>query len=419
MDRVRENLKNRLYRALRLSERYFKTDMVYFAKGGSWLFTGQIFLTVLSFLLSVAYANFLSKDTFGVYKYVLSVSALFLAFSLTGLGTALTRSVARGFDKTLQSAFWVQVKWGAGISIVATSASLYYYINDNLILALAMLVVGIFSPLSQAAGLFLTFLNGKKDFKTKAIFDILYNLFPFLALLVALAVTDNPIILLLVYFISFTLSALFFFFKTKKKYPGNERLDAQTLSYGKHLSVINILGIVAGSIDKILIFHYLGAAQLAIYAFAIAPATQFSSLLKSITVLSFPKLAENTPRIILATLPEKVKKLFLLLTIPTALYILIAPQFYNLLFPQYLESIFYSQIYILTLLFFPQEIIRTALTAQQSKRALYIITTSGSVLKIILFAVLLPLYGIMGAIGTMLIINIFTAYLNYHYLHKL
>ncbi len=412
-------LKTRIHGLLRGSERYFKTDMVYLARGGSWLLSSQITVAILSFILSVAYANFLSKDTFGVYKYVLSVGAIFLAFSLTGLGTALTQSVARGFDKTLQSAFWTQLKWSIGLPVVAIFGSLYYYVNDNYTLAISLLIIGAFSPLSQAAGLFLTFLNGKKDFKTKAIFDIGYNFFPFIVILGAVFVTNDPVILVLTYFASFTLSALFFFLRTKKKYPGNEPLDSQTLSYSKHLSIINVLGTIASSIDKVLVFHYLGAIQLAVYALALAPATQFSSLLKSISILSLPKLAESTPTVILKTLPSKVWKLFLVLILPTGLYILLAPFLYGLLFPQYLESIFYSQLYILTLLFFPQEIMRTALTAQKSKRALYMITTGGSILKIILFIVLLPLYGITGAIVTILLANIFTTILNYYYLRKM
>lgn len=66
------HLKTRIHALLRSSERYFKTDMVYLAKGGSWLFSAQVLSGALSFILAIAFANLVPKEAFGTYKYVLS-----------------------------------------------------------------------------------------------------------------------------------------------------------------------------------------------------------------------------------------------------------------------------------------------------------------------------------------------------------
>ena len=78
-------LKHATYRLLRKSERYFKTDMVYVARGGFWVTAGNIVSALAAFGLAVAYANLLPKESYGTYKYILSLAGIIGAFSLTGL----------------------------------------------------------------------------------------------------------------------------------------------------------------------------------------------------------------------------------------------------------------------------------------------------------------------------------------------
>ena len=83
-------------RGLLWSEKYIKTDMVYLARSGFWLLFGQG-TTLLSVLaLSIVFANFLPKETYGTYKYILSLTGIFSIFTLPGMTTALIRATARG-----------------------------------------------------------------------------------------------------------------------------------------------------------------------------------------------------------------------------------------------------------------------------------------------------------------------------------
>ena len=65
-----QKLKQKIYRLLRWSERWTRTDMVYFTKGGFWLSLGQIFGSLAGLVLALIYANFLPKTTFGIYWVV-------------------------------------------------------------------------------------------------------------------------------------------------------------------------------------------------------------------------------------------------------------------------------------------------------------------------------------------------------------
>ncbi|HEX9608834.1 MAG TPA: oligosaccharide flippase family protein, partial [Candidatus Paceibacterota bacterium] len=97
-----ERIKRAAYNVLRKSERYTKTDMVYLTKGGIWLSISQGVAMVTGLLVAIAFANLLTPETFGTYKFVLSLAGIIGAFSLTGMSTALIRSVANGQEGALE-----------------------------------------------------------------------------------------------------------------------------------------------------------------------------------------------------------------------------------------------------------------------------------------------------------------------------
>ena len=105
-----EVLKNKGINGLRYLERYTKTDMVYLVKGGFWSIFSQIIVTVSTLLLAMAFAYFISKETYGQYKFILSLANILGVFTLTGLGTAVMKSVTGGFEGTLNDIFWKNIK---------------------------------------------------------------------------------------------------------------------------------------------------------------------------------------------------------------------------------------------------------------------------------------------------------------------
>src|SRR3989338_1976898 len=141
-----ERVRGRLYRFLRWSERYTKTDMVYLASGGFWLTLGQIISSAATFGLAIAFANLLPKETYGTYKFILSIAGILSVLTLPGMMTALTQAVARGFEGSVIPALKLRVRWGmlAGLGnlVVAT----YYYFNGNTKLTISFLIVAAFLP---------------------------------------------------------------------------------------------------------------------------------------------------------------------------------------------------------------------------------------------------------------------------------
>ncbi|MCH8889274.1 oligosaccharide flippase family protein [Patescibacteria group bacterium] len=409
-------MRNKIYNLLRWSEKYTKTDTLYLTKSGYWLSIGHGVAILSGLLLSIAFANFFPKESFGTYKFVLSMIGILGAFSLTGMGTAITQSVARGFGNALRRGFKINLKWSVVVFFGGLLLSAYYYINGNTLLSISFLLAGTLSPIIASTNLYSAYLIGKKDFKRNSFYSMVRNIAPAIAIIVALFLTDSLLIILTVYFFSGAIISLFLYRATTHHYQNDDNEeDRELTSYSGHLSVMGIVGQITNHLDKILIFHFLGAVPLAIYAFAIAPVNQLQAGKKILSKLVLPKLSERSFEELQKSTPRKALLLTVYALVLAGVYVLLAPYFYKFLFPQYLDSVFYSQIYSLTLLAISGTMFNETLVAHKKKKELYLHRTIVPTVQIVLFFILLPLFGLMGLIVTHVIIRSFSGILGYYF----
>ncbi len=412
-------LRQTIYTLLKRSEKFFQTDMIYLAKGGFWLTLGQIVSSLSSFLLAIAFANLLPKEVYGTYKYVLSIIGILSVFTLSGMGTSLTRSVARGFEGSLIPILKEKIKWGSIGSLVSLGIAVYYYLNANLTLTICFVIATIFLPLMDSLGIYGSLLNGRKNFKLSTKYNIIIKVIATMLMILVLIFNKNIFLILFTYFISYT-SLRFIFLKiTIKKEKPNSETELDTISYGKHLSLMNVILTIANNIDKIIIFHYLGAIDLAIYTIAIAPINQIKGVLSNIGIISFPKISQKNKYDLKKYLPIKIFKSIPIILFIVTVYIIIAPTLYKLFFPQYLGSVFYTQIFSLSLLLFPKTLLGLGLLANQKKKYLYYSRISYSLLKILLLYILIQEFGILGCILTLLITNLINFITLFYFFKKI
>lgn len=413
------NTQSKFYNLLKWSEKWTHTDMVYLAKGGFWLTFGKIFGILSSFILSIIYANYLAKDDYGTYKYILSMAALLSIPTLMGMNDSIIRSVSLGFEGSVFKAIKTKFKWGVTGGLAGLIISAYYFYSGNIVLAGGFLIISIYTPLVDGLVVHGAYLSGKKLFKQNAIINLIFKIVLTSAIVLSMIFYKNIILFILIYFlVSFILQFSFTFY-TYKKYKPNNKVDPQTISFGKHLSLMGILGILTGQADKFLLWHFLGAQSLAIYAFAISPVEQFRSLLKSFSPLAMPKLAIQNKDVLKKSLPPKIFKFILLLLIPIAIYIIIAPYFFKLVYPEYTDSIKYSLIYVFSLLFYPQTLLSTVFTAKAKKTILYILSVSNPLIKLVYIFIFTYYFGIYGLIFGQLLSMATQGILNYYFFKKL
>ena len=197
----------------------------------------------------------------------------------------------------------------------------------------------------------------------------------------------------------------------------NNKIESGTLNFGKHISLMNVIGIIAGQIDKILVFHFIGAVELAIYSFAIALPEQIRSLSKGIFNVGMPRLAEIKDEIQLKrSLRQKTITLTIIFSLITIVYILCAPIIYQLLFPKYLASIGLSQLYSIGLITIPAiSILSMKYTLEKNIKILYYSNVGSGLFNIILSFILISNFGLIGAVLKNTLSWIFLMILNYYY----
>lgn len=372
--------------------------MVYLAGGGVRLFTSQTITSLFSLGIAVAFANMLPKEAYGIYQYVLAMTAILAITTLAGMNVAITQATAKGTSQGFPGGFSIRAKWGLIGSAVALSIAGYYLMQGNAMLASAFAIAAIFLPFWETLGIYIAYLQGQKDFARIARYEITAHGSATLCIFIALLLTTNVVILLATYFASWTLARLFFYLRVSWREPPHKEIDPAVLSYGKHITVMSVLSTASNSLDKLLLWHVLGPTQLATYMFATLLPLRAAGYFKIINRLAFPKLSAQTSATILDTLPRKVLLFAGIGVIVALTYAVAAEWIFALLFPAYITAVPYTRIAAMLLVLQPFSLIATALYAQVKQREMYIFNIVMPLCRAGLFLIFIPTFGLVGAL---------------------
>jgi O-antigen/teichoic acid export membrane protein len=398
--------KEKAYSLLRRSERLFKTDMVYLTSVGFWTSLNTILNSVFSLVLSVAFANLLSKEVYGTYQFLLSLSALITAICLGGMQHAVAQSVARGNEGDVQLSLKTQLKWNFIPTSLGLAASIYYGMHHNYVVAIGLLIISILSPLTNAFGIYAAFLSGKRLFKRLFFYSTFLSLIYYASILLTVTFFKSSIVLISVNLAVNAVVTIILYFHTLKVCKPNTNTDGHTISYGKHLSVMNAFGTVISQIDSILVFHFLGAVNLAIYSFATLIPERVAGISSFIGTAAFPKFAQRKLEEIKKSIVSQTVRVAIFGLVITVIYIIAAPTLFHLFFPKYLNALPYTRWYAPVILLMSANLASQALVAQRLKKELYISTIVNPILLITLQLPLLILYGIWGMIIARLVTDL-------------
>lgn len=398
-----DRIRRQVVKLLNWSQLHTRTDMRYIAKGGFWLGTGHGVTTIISIGMALILGNLVSPSNYGVYKYILALAGAAGALSLSGLAISISRAVARGDHDALKRGFRTSLIWSTPTIVIACSISAYYFLNGNLTYSLGVLIAGLSAPLLNASNLYGAYLEGIKDFRRMSYYGMWYSIVPALMLIGAALVAPTPLSLIATYSFSYALLAWILYRRTLAIHRQDiSRQEKGVTSYGFHVSAQNVLNTLAEHLDKILIFQFMGAAEVAIYTFAFAPIQQMQSVRKIFRSLMFPKLSTMSLVEIRLNIARRALLLFSLGAFLAIAYIVAAPYLFAVALPQYILSVPYSQALALITLLFPLTIYRQTFYAHARVRELYIFRTSHAISRIALLLVLVPMYGIWGVVGATL-----------------
>lgn len=407
-------IKNKTIKVLRQAEKYTHTDNIYLVKNASFLTSKDLILSVLSFVMAMLFAKFLSKEIYGQYKYILSLFTLFTIASLPGIKSALVRAIAQGKEGMFIKTFQIKLRWGFLGSLVFLSIAFYYFhwaknTNFSIIFVLAAFIL----PFVEAMKIYLLFLEGKKLFHKEAIYQTISQIIISAAIAATIFLTNNILFIVVVFLASSVLLNFVFFILTLKKFKSNNKRDSETIKYGKELSFFNVFYVIGNELDKILLFNFIGPAGLAVYSFATLPIRQLTSLLKNIRLIAYPKFANQPLEEIKKSIFKKIFLLMLGVISIIIIYIMAVPYFFKIFFPEYSQSIFYSRLFVLTLLTFPTSILSSILYAHMLKKEVYSLHIIYHISNFLLLFFFIFYWGLLGAIIARVVHSILSASLTY------
>jgi O-antigen/teichoic acid export membrane protein len=390
--------------------------MLYVAKGGFWLVIGKISILLISFATMFAFGKWVPKEIFGKYQYILSTIAIIGIFTLPGIDAALIRAVAKGKEGMISLCAITKMKWSLIGVFFSLAISSWYLLHGNSSLGICFLIASFFFPFPRIFNLFSCFWQGKKRFDIQNKYLIIINFFEALLFIPVLFLTDNLVLIILFFFSSRIIFRGIFFKITLQKIKNREK-DKETVSFGKHLTLMQTITLFAGQVDKIIIWQFLGPISVAIYSFAQLSVQEIPWIIP-VSTLSLPKLSQKNFIEIKDGVFKKFLKLFLL-SIPLFLiFIILAPIGYKIVFPNYIEALPYAQVLAVSFIFLPFSLLNTSLTAAMKTKELYKIQFITPIIKILLFLILIPLYGIWGIITSILAVQLIGALLTLYLFKK-
>ena len=383
-------------------------DMVYLTSGSFWAVFGQFSAAFITLGLAVVVAHFVPKDTYGTYKYVVAIVSVISTFSLSGIGQAVFQSIARGFRRSLSDGFWANLRWSLLIFLGALIVGGYYLFAGNITLGLGILLGGCITPFLSSFNLYIPLFNGEKDFRRATWYgDVVTNIIPALTLIIVALTAPTALNLIAAYFLANLFAAAYTYWCGIRRYrPTNTQHDPGLLSYSKHLSFMGILSGIAGNIDQLLLFHFGGAIDLAIYNFAVAIPDQSKGPLKRLDTMTQARFVNRDTRDIHASLRNKMLWLAITSVLFIGIYYIAAPFIYQWFFSPYSISVPYSQIYALSLFAIIVSPTASYLSAKKRVKALYVNTVGSSIIQIVLMVIGVTIFGLWGLIIARVIIRL-------------
>jgi O-antigen/teichoic acid export membrane protein len=131
---------------------------------------------------------------------------------------------------------------------------------------------------------------------------------------------------------------------------------------------------------------------------ATAIPNELNAAVGHVSKLALPKLSTRTKAEMQQSLLRKVGIYFIAMVCLALSYIWAAPYLFTWFLPQYLDSIFFSQVAALLILAAPLGLLTQYFYATKHTRALYTMHTAEPFVLLTGYAILIPLYGVIGVI---------------------
>ncbi|MGB0722153.1 MAG: lipopolysaccharide biosynthesis protein [Gammaproteobacteria bacterium] len=389
-------------------------------RSGLWVLSADVFRQALAFVLMVAMARLLTKESVGEYQLI--NAAVFLAniFTLEGLNNAVVQSVARGnlgvFRKAAGAQFGLSVLGGVGLVLYG----LFGVDQGSTDLRNGLFIVGVLFPLANGLTGWIAYQAGREEFKKNALYQSAVRLISYGVSIIALLVFDVTIVeLVLISSATLSVANSFLVVRILLQVPKGARIEKGVMRYGLRASVYDLFNVMGRQADKFLLFYFLSAEAVAVYAIAERLPELMKTVTKSLRTVLIPDFSRRT--VYTDDLDKQIGRVVAVLSVIIVVIVfLVIPWFVPLVFSQaYEESVFYCQLLFGTMIIGQMATLRYGFILSRFDSVGYRNVTVGTnLVRLVASAALVPFLGIMGAVLSTAVYRVSTSLFVWHHLKK-
>ncbi|EHP84181.1 lipopolysaccharide biosynthesis protein [Methanotorris formicicus] len=403
--KIYKNLKEKIYLLAKKYSKKAGLDLPYFIKGGFWLSVGQFFSTLKGFILSIVFANFLSKEVFGEYSFIMAVLGIAGIFALPGMGIAVVQAVAKGYEGTYFKALKEVFKWSWLGSLFLLCFSIYEYFFGKFDLCLIFLILSSLFPFYSISGFYPNFFNGKKRFDILVKLSSFFNIISTILIIMMVLFTKSAFWIAITSILIQILVNCYFSIFYVKKFIENYGVDKNDIEFGKKISYSRAFGGFAGKVDELIISYFLGFSDLAIFKIVTLIPDQFKIFMKLLNPMILPKMVSSN--ISKKDLKTYFWKFFIVLVFLIAIYVLTAPFIFKIFYPKYYKYLWLSILYHLSFIAY-LNILSSNYLIKEKSRYIIIIEYICNIFTIVSSFIFIYFYGLHGAIYSRMLIRLFS-----------
>lgn len=356
------------------------------------------------FFVSVFLFRLLEKEQVAEYGFIQTVVAVCAVFGIQEFQNTISQSIARGHLGTFRQTVPLALKWSLVGAAIVIGFGAWYFWSGKTQLGLSFLIAAVLFPASQALSQWKGVYLGEKNFSRFTMAEASNAIVRSSLIIAALYALPGSILApVLVFFAVPAAQNIWQTLMCYRRIPEQAIVEKGAIAYGLKSNRYSALSTAATQIDRILIFSLLSPTMLAIFMAAEKFAELLQSVVQDLGAVLAPKF--STIERYTRRLDDTLKLVSLAMGICIILFAIFAlPGLVVILFgPGYRESVVYAQLLvgavalrnIATLRF---RFIRSRLDATSYRNVMII----GSLGKIAASASLIPLFGLSGAVASVI-----------------
>ncbi len=351
----------------------------------------------------------LSKDSFGEYHYILSVINIVSLVSLKDMNNAVMQSIARGFLGTYRKSIFISLATNAAGSVVLLGFAIGHYFNHDLEISIGFFISALFFPFVHGLLQWHSIQIGKENFFR----NILHKggeLFSTYALIIA-GVLLLPGTLLIPLLFTLFIPAIHNGIMTLISYRSvspDAPVEDGAITYGIKTTIYSAANIISMHLDKLLLLFFLSPAAVASFVAADRIAELFRNITQDVSVILSPKFAkcEHYTRQL-----DKYLKIYVFVFgagIIIFAFTLLPPLILFLFSENYADSIPYAQALLCSVCIGNMATLRFRFIRSKIDTDSHrIVLLSTSLARIVTSLILIPFFGIIGAVASVFLHRIY------------